>query len=214
MNHVSFLSFLLHTTPMKLYFASGNLHKKMEMESLLGGEINLTLPKEEGIEFDPDENGSTFIENAIIKAKALYDIVKAPVLSDDSGLCVKALDWGPGIHTARFGDTEEKKLNSREKYMLLLEKMEGVEDREAFFTCALCLYLSPTRIYVIQEEAKGKIALSPSQGSEGFGYDPVFFSEAAGKVVADLEKGEKNKYSHRGKAARVMFDLIKKEIEK
>ena len=114
---------------MKLYFASGNLHKKMEMESLLEGIVGLTLPKDEGIEFDPDENGSSFVENAIIKAKTLYDVVKAPVLSDDSGLCVKALDWGPGIHTARFGDTEEKKLDSREKYMLLLEKMKGVEDR-------------------------------------------------------------------------------------
>ena len=199
---------------MKLYFASGNLHKKKEMEDLLGGEIQLTLPKEEGIVFDPEENGSTFVENAIIKAKALYDEVHSPVLSDDSGLCVKALDWGPGIHTARFGDTEERKLDSREKYMLLLEKMEGVEDREAYFTCALCLYLSPTRIYVIQEEAKGKIALTPSTGKEGFGYDPVFFSDEAGMIVADLPMGEKGKYSHRGKAARVMYELIKKEIEK
>ena len=199
---------------MKLYFASGNLHKKMEMESLLEGIVGLTLPKDEGIEFDPNENGSSFVENAIIKAKTLYDVVKAPVLSDDSGLCVKALDWGPGIHTARFGDTEEKKLESREKYMLLLEKMKGVEDREAYFTCALCLYLSPTRIYVIQEEAKGKISLEPSLGKEGFGYDPVFFSDEAGKIVADLEKGEKGKYSHRGKAARVMMELLKKEIEK
>ena len=81
---------------MKLYFASGNEHKKKEMSRLLGG-FSLTLPKEEGIVFDPDENGSTFIENAIIKAKALYSIVKEPVLSDDSGLCVKALSGKPGI---------------------------------------------------------------------------------------------------------------------
>ena len=98
--------------------------------------------------------------------------------------------------------------------MLLLDKMKGVEDREAYFTCALCLYFSPTRIYVIQEEAKGKIALSPSSGIEGFGYDPVFFSDEAGQIVADLPKGEKGKYSHRGKAARVMYEIIKKEIEK
>ena len=91
---------------------------------------------------------------------------------------------------------------------------KGVEDREAYFTCALCLYLSPTRIYVIQEEAKGKIALTPSTGKEGFGYDPVFFSDEAGQIVADLPLGEKGKYSHRGKAARVMYELIKKEIEK
>ena len=197
---------------MKLYFASGNLHKKKEMERLLEG-IELTLPKEEGFDFDPDENGSSFVENAMIKAKALWDIVNAPVLSDDSGLCVKALDWGPGIHTARFGDTEEKKLSSQEKYMLLLDKMKGIEDREAYFACALCLYISPSRIYIIQEEAKGKISLYPSSGTEGFGYDPIFFSYGAGKIIADLNAGEKDYYSHRGKAAKLMLELIKKEIK-
>ena len=196
---------------MKLYFASGNLHKKMEMESLLEGIVGLTLPKDEGIEFDPDENGSSFVENAIIKAKTLYDVVKAPVLSDDSGLCVKALDWGPGIHTARFGDTEEKKLDSREKYMLLLEKMKGVEDREAYFTCALCLYLSPTRIYVIQEEAKGKISLEPSSGKEGFGYDPLFWSTELHKGMGEASMQEKNKISHRGKAIRKLVAIWSKK---
>ena len=185
----------------------------MEMERLLGG-CSLTLPKEKGMEFAPEENGSSFVENAVIKAKALYDMVRTPVISDDSGLCVKALGWGPGIHTARFGDTEEKKLSSQEKYMLLLDKMKGVEDREAYFACALCLYLSPSRIYIIQEEARGSIALSPSTGKEGFGYDPVFFSNDAGCIIADLGPGEKDLYSHRGKAARIMKSLIEKEISK
>lgn len=195
---------------MKLYFASGNSHKKMEMERLLG-DFSLTLPKEEGIEFDPDENGSSFIENAIIKASDLWEKVHAPVISDDSGLCVKALGWQLGIHTARFGDTEDRKLSSKEKYMLLLDRMEGVEDREAYFACALCLYISPSRIFVIQEEARGSIALSPSTGTEGFGYDPVFFSNEAGRIIADLGKGEKDKFSHRGKAAEKMKLLLKKE---
>ncbi|MGN1163680.1 MAG: RdgB/HAM1 family non-canonical purine NTP pyrophosphatase [Candidatus Ornithospirochaeta sp.] len=202
-----------HNQPMELYFASGNLHKKMEMERLLGGH-SLILPKEKGIDFDPEENGSTFVENAMIKAKALWDIVKAPVISDDSGLCVKALGWGPGIHTARFGDTEDRKLTSREKYMLLLDNMKGEEDREAYFVCALCLYISPTRVYIIQEDAGGSIALLPSSGTEGFGYDPVFFSEEAGCIIADLGPGEKDKYSHRGKAARIMKNLIEKELMK
>lgn len=181
------------------------------MERLLGG-YALTLPKEEGIIFDPVEDGSSFVENAMIKAKDLWDKVHEPVLSDDSGLCVKALDWQPGIHTARFGDTEEKTLSSKEKYMLLLDRMKGVEDREAYFACALCLYLSPSRIYIIQEEARGSIALSPSTGTEGFGYDPVFYSNDAKSIIADLNKGEKDIYSHRGKAARIMKSILEKEL--
>ncbi len=199
---------------MKLYFASGNEHKKKEMSRLLGG-FSLTLPKEEGIDFDPDENGSTFIENAIIKAKTLYSIVKEPVLSDDSGLCVKALSGKPGIHTARYGEEElKRKLTDKEKYMFLLKNMENVDDRSATFVCAICLYLSPERIYVIQEESKGKIALEPVNGDGGFGYDPVFFNDEAGKIVSTLKEGEKDLYSHRGKAARIIKLLLDKELNK
>ena len=199
---------------MKLYFASGNDHKKTEMSRLLGG-FELTLPKEEGIYFDPDENGETFIDNAVIKAKALYDIVHAPVLADDSGLCVDALGGKPGIHTARYGEEEAgRKLSAEEKYMLLLKNMEGIINRRAEFVCAICLYLSPTRIYVIQETSEGSIALAPSNGSGGFGYDPVFYNNEAGKIVAELPEGEKDLYSHRGKAARIMKTLIEKELDR
>lgn len=197
---------------MKLYFASGNDHKKKEMSRLLGG-FELTLPKEEGIDFDPDENGKTFIENAIIKAETLYKRVKQPVLSDDSGLCINALGGKPGIHTARYGEDEcGRKLSDREKYMLLLKNLDGVSDRSATFVCALCLYLSPERIYIIQEECRGRIATLPEEGDGGFGYDPVFFSDEAGCVVATLSEGDKDLYSHRGKAARVIKNLIEKEI--
>ena len=199
---------------MKLYFASGNDHKKTEMSRLLGG-FELTLPKEEGIYFDPDENGETFIDNAVIKAKALYDIVHAPVLADDSGLCVDALGGKPGIHTARYGEEEAgRKLSAEEKYMLLLKNMEGITNRRAEFVCAICLYLSPTRIYVIQETSEGSIALAPSNGSGGFGYDPVFYNNEAGKIVAELPEGEKDLYSHRGKAARIMKTLLEKELDR
>lgn len=198
---------------MKLYFASGNAHKKQEMSRLLGG-YELTLPKEEGYAFDPEENGKTFIDNAIIKAKALYDIVKQPVISDDSGLCVRALDWQPGIYTARYGSEGGKELNSVEKYMLLLKNMESVKDRYAEFVCAICLYMGPNRIYVIQESAEGEIALVPSTGTEGFGYDPIFYNYEAKKIVADLNQGEKDLYSHRGKAARIMKTILDKEITK
>lgn len=195
---------------MKLYFASGNNHKKEEMTRLLGG-IELVLPKDEGMDFDVDENGHSFIENALIKAKALYEIVKAPVLADDSGLSVDVLGGAPGIHTARYGEDNGKKLSAEEKYMLLLKNMEGKENRNARFTAALVLMLSPNRIYIIEESAEGKIAYSPS-GLGGFGYDPIFYINDAGRIAAELSPEEKDIYSHRGKAARLMRVLIDKEL--
>ena len=198
---------------MKLYFASGNDHKKKEMQALLDN-VELVLPKEEGYEFDPVEDGSSFMENALIKAKALYEIVHQPVLSDDSGLCVKALGGKPGIHTARYGEKEAgRSLSAEEKYMYLLENMEGAEDRDATFICCICLMLDEDRVYMIQESCPGEIALQP-EGKEGFGYDPVFYNREAGRISALLSEEEKNMYSHRGKAARVVRDLIEKELRR
>ena len=198
---------------MKLYFASGNDHKRKEMSRLLGG-YDLVLPKDEGIEFDPEETGSDYISNAVIKAEALYSIVHAPVLADDSGLSVDALGGKPGVHTARYGEDEAgRKLSAEEKYMLLLKNMEGVTDRKAHFVTALCLILSDDRRYIIQETCDGSIALSPS-GTAGFGYDPVFFIDEAGMIAAELPEGEKDRYSHRGRAARLMKLLLDKEMER
>ena len=195
---------------MQLYFASNNEHKRIEMSRLLGGHT-LLLPKDKGIAFDPDETGSTYIENAVIKAEALYSIVHAPVISDDSGLSVKALGGAPGVHTARYGDdTADHELSSRDRYMLLLKNMEGVRDRSAVFTTALCLILDENRRYIIQESCEGAIALEPS-GTSGFGYDPVFWIKEAGVISAELPEGEKDRYSHRGKAARLMAMLLEKE---
>ena len=194
---------------MKLYFASGNKHKRDEMSRLLGG-YQLTIPSDEGISFSPDENGSSYIENAQIKAKALWDIVHQPVIADDSGLSVKALGGKPGIHSARYGEENGKKLSSEEKYMLLLKNMEGTEDRSASFIAALCLILDEERIFIIQESCKGSIALSPS-GTSGFGYDPVFYIDEARRISAELSPDEKDIYSHRGKAARLMKLILDKE---
>ena len=171
---------------MRIWFASGNDHKRKEMERLLGG-YDLVLPKDEGIEFDPEETGRDFAENSLIKAEALWNIVHEPVLADDSGLCVKALGWGPGIYTARYGEKEAgRKLSDT-------------------------LILSPYRRYMIQETCEGSIALQPS-GTTGFGYDPVFRIKEIGMISADLKEGEKDLYSHRGKAARKMRILLEKEV--
>lgn len=195
---------------MKLYFASGNDHKRKEMSRLLGG-YELVIPKDEGIDFAPEETGTSYIENAVIKAEALYSIVHAPVLADDSGLSVDALGGGPGIHSARYGEENGKKLSDEGRYRLLLRNMEGIENRKAHFVSALCLILSPDRRYIIQETCDGSIALAPS-GTSGFGYDPVFFIDEAGMISAELPEGEKDRYSHRGKAARLMKMLLDKEV--
>ena len=183
------------------------------MQALLDN-VELVLPKEEGYVFDPVEDGTSFMENAMIKAKALYELVHQPVLSDDSGLCVEALGGKPGIHTARYGEEEAgRSLSAREKYMYLLKNMEGVENRKARFICCICLMLDENRIYMIQEDCPGSIALAP-EGTEGFGYDPVFYNDEAGKISALLTEDEKNLHSHRGKAARVVRDLIEKELNR
>ncbi len=196
---------------MTLYFASSNEHKKEEMMRLLDG-VTVRLPKEDGIIFNPDENGNSFIENALIKANALYDKVKAPVLADDSGLAVDALGGRPGIHTSRYGDTPERVLPQSEKNAMLLREMEGVSDRSARFVCALVLMLSPDRVYIIEETAEGFIAESGT-GEHGFGYDPVFIMGNTGKSAAALNPEEKDMLSHRGKAVRKMNLLIKDIIK-
>ena len=193
---------------LKIYFASSNDHKKQEMMRLLNG-VNITLPKEEAIAFDPVEDGNSFIENALIKAKDLYKKVNAPVLADDSGLVVDALDGRPGIHTSRYGDVDGKKLIQSEKNAKLLGEMEGKENRRARFVCALVLMVSNEKIYIIQETVEGYIAHS-IRGEHGFGYDPLFLVEETGKSAAELSDSEKDKYSHRGRAVRKMNLIIEK----
>lgn len=193
---------------LKIYFASSNDHKKQEMMRLLNG-VNITLPKEEAIAFDPVEDGNSFIENALIKAKDLYKKVNAPVLADDSGLVVDALNGRPGIHTSRYGDVDGKKLIQSEKNAKLLGEMEGKENRRARFVCALVLMVSNEKIYIIQETVEGYIAHS-IRGEHGFGYDPLFLVEETGRSSAELSDSEKDKYSHRGRAVRKMNLIIEK----
>lgn len=194
---------------MKLYFASNNNHKKSEMERLLKGN-EIILPKELGLEFDPEETGSTFLENALIKAKTLYSLVKAPVLADDSGLIVEALPSLLGVKTARFGYDVFGHISSREQYTYLLKLLEGEENRKAHFVCSLVLYLGDDQFYVIQEKVDGSIAQTAS-GIDGFGYDPVFLVENTGKTAAELKPEEKDLYSHRGKACRKLLYLINED---
>ena len=191
---------------MKIYLASGNVNKKREVQELLPSHT-IVLPKDEGIEFAPEETGSTFFENAMIKAKALYDIVKAPVLADDSGLCVDFLNGAPGIHSARYGSIEGEHVSAEAGINKVLAELKGVKERSARFACCMVFLLDENRFYSVQETCEGHITEAPS-GSGGFGYDPIVFLSEYGKTVAELSDDEKNAVSHRGKAARKILQLL------
>ncbi len=206
---------------MIIYAATGNLHKKQELQALFAPHT-VSIPKDQGISFDPDENGQTFIENSLIKAKALYEIVHKPVIADDSGICVDVLDGRPGIYSARYqgknGSITNEKIDDSKRNILLLEEAWEEADRKgvkrdqitARFVCAMVLYLGPDRFYCIQETIEGHLVESFDKisGDGGFGYDPILYLPDYGKTIADLSAEEKNAISHRGKAAKKLSLLL------
>lgn len=201
---------------MKIYLATNNQDKKREMVEIFAGH-EIVTPRDEGIDFDPDETGSTFYENSIIKAKTLYDIVHEPVIADDSGICVDALDGRPGIYSARYaGKNAPKGLPSGEKIpqqlqneYLVAELNENGGKRNCHYTCAMVLYCGGDRLFVAQETMEGTLIekMEEARGDGGFGYDPLVVLPC-GKTVAQLSDEEKNKISHRGKAARGIKKII------
>jgi XTP/dITP diphosphohydrolase len=197
-----------------VYFASRNEHKKAEIQELFP-DFDITLPSEQGIIFDPAETGGTFLENSLIKARCLWDIVHAPVLADDSGLCVDILDGKPGIHSARYGGS----VSTEEKNRLLLEEVqraggEGQGNRSCRVVCCLVLFMSPDRFYVAQETLEGSLLSSREglRGTGGFGYDPIVLvnSLTPPRTVAELSAAEKNALSHRGKAAAALRGIVRR----
>jgi XTP/dITP diphosphohydrolase len=191
---------------MKLWFASGNAHKKRELAAILAGHT-LVLPGEAGIAFDPEETGATFLENGLIKARALYDLVREPVIADDSGLCVDALDGRPGIYSARYGADGGKQLDSAARNALLVRELGANPVRTARFVCSMVLMLGPDRFFVAQETLEGEI-LTSGRGSAGFGYDPILYLPEYACSVAELPDQKKNQLSHRGKAGRRLAAVL------
>lgn len=214
---------------MKIYLATSNENKKREMSQILKNH-EIVTPKDEGINFDPIEDGNTFYENSLKKAKELYEIVHSPVIADDSGICVDALNGIPGIYSARYaGPNNEKGLANNEKIpqqqqnIFLIEQLNEVEKsgnypsapykngkRSAHYTCAMVLYLGNDRIYIAQETMEGCLInkIEDAKGTGGFGYDPIFFLPEYNMTAAELTSDEKNKISHRGKATRALVNII------
>jgi XTP/dITP diphosphohydrolase len=193
---------------MEIIVATANAHKLAELSLLFPGH-RLLRPIDVGFpDFDVEETGSTFQANALLKAEALRRLVGRPVLADDSGLAVRALGGGPGVFSARYGSEDGKtKLESAERNAYLLRKLEGVGERACAFVCCLVLSLSDERHFSVQETLEGVLLEAP-RGQGGFGYDPVVYLPELGKSVAELSSEEKNRISHRGRAARRMAALL------
>ncbi|MBE5778898.1 MAG: ribonuclease PH [Clostridiales bacterium] len=195
-----------HLLPLpQLVVATGNQHKLKELTDLLSGVCLPVSMKSVGFDEDIMENGSTFEENAIIKAEAVMRATGLPAIADDSGLSVDALGGAPGIYSARYAGDHG---NDEENNQLLLKNMEGVEDRTCRFVCAMALALPGEKTQVFRGEAVGQL-LHEYAGSSGFGYDPLFLYET-GETFAQMTEQQKNAVSHRFRAVQ----LLRTELEK
>lgn len=182
---------------MKFVLASHNPGKLAEMQSILSGYgVEVVSPAEVGVSLEVEETGGTFAENAMLKAKAYCKASGLPAIADDSGLCVDALNGGPGVYSARYGGDE---LDDRGRCMLLLSNMRGQTTRAAHFSCAIACAFPDGRTLTAEGRCDGAIAFAPL-GDGGFGYDPLFLLTEKGKTFGQLSPEEKSAVSHRGKA--------------
>ena len=191
----------------KIIFATGNEGKMREVRMILGDlGIQVISMKEAGVTAEADENGTTFEENAIIKAKEIMEKTGEIVLADDSGLEVDALGGEPGIYSARYMgyDTSYHIKNNS-----LIERLEGKtgEERSARFVCAIAACFPDGRVLTTRGTMEGQIGYE-EKGENGFGYDPVFYLPEYQCYSAELSLEEKNKLSHRGKALRLMKERL------
>lgn len=190
-----------------MIFATGNIGKLKEIKDILGdiGEEIISM-KEAGIDIDIEENGTTFEENAIIKAKAIMEMTGQLVLADDSGLEVDALNKEPGIYSARYlgKDTSYEVKNQN-----IIDRLEGVEgnDRSARFVCAIAAAFPDGEVIVTRGTIEGVIAHKPA-GTNGFGFDPIVYVPEYGMTTGEMEPEAKNLISHRGKALRSMKKIL------
>ena len=194
-------------TMKKIVFATGNKDKMREIREIMADiDVEVVSMKEAGIEVDVVEDGTTFEENALIKARAIAMQTDAIVLADDSGLEIDYLDKAPGVYSARFMGEDTSYVI---KNQALIDKLEGVpkEKRTARFVCAIAAVLPNKSELVVRETMEGYIGYE-AEGENGFGYDPIFYLDAFGCSSAALSREQKNEISHRGKALRA----VKKEL--
>ena len=195
----------------QIIFATGNTGKMREIRSILEDlRVPVLSMKEAGIQVDIEENGTSFEENALIKARAVAAAEEAKgsvVLADDSGLEIDALNGEPGIYSARYlGEDTPYDMKNRE----LISRLEGVPEnrRTARFVCAIAAVLADGREFTVRGVIEGRIGYE-QRGQGGFGYDPIFYVPEYGKTTAEMAPEEKNLISHRGRALMLMKEVLK-----
>ena len=195
----------------KIIFATGNQGKMREIKAIMSDmDVEILSMKEAGIDVDIEENGTTFEENALIKARAIVKEAGAIVLADDSGLEIDYLDKAPGVLSARYMGEDTTYSIKNAHILELLKEVEG-NARSARFVCSIAAVFPDGREFTTYATIEGEIA-HKSAGENGFGYDPIFFVPEFGKTTAELSADEKNKISHRGKALSMMKEILKEEI--
>lgn len=192
----------------RIIFATGNAGKMREIREIMADmDVEILSMKEAGIQIDIVEDGTTFEENAVIKAKAIAAHTDALVLADDSGLEVDYLNKEPGVYSARYlGEDTSYEI----KNQAILDRLAGVpkEKRTARFVCAIAAVLPDKEVLVTRETIEGYIGDAPA-GENGFGYDPIFYVEEYQCSTAELSDAQKNEISHRGKALRSMKKMLR-----
>lgn len=195
---------------MRIIAATKNSGKVREISEILSKyEIEVISQKDAGIDVDVDETGSTFEENALIKARAVSMLCDEPVLADDSGLCIDALLGAPGVYSARYGGD----LPYEKKIEKLLGELSGEKNRKAKFCCVMVLVFPDGREIIASGECHGHIMDSP-KGNGGFGFDPVFYSDELKKGFSECTDEEKNAVSHRGKALKALCEKLDEFLQK
>ncbi len=191
---------------MELLIATSNKHKILEFSRMLNPlGITLNTPQ---TAIDVEENGDTFKENAFLKAEAYYKKYKIPVIADDSGLVIEALNGEPGIYSARYGGLS----STKEQCKLVLQKMIDKENRKAKFVCVICYIDENGESHFFKGECNGDIAYQ-EKGENGFGYDPIFtvHTTEGQKSYSQISDSQKDEISHRGIALRMLYQYFKNE---
>lgn len=196
----------------KIIFATGNAGKMKEIRNILSDlPVQVLSMKEVGIQTDIVEDGKTFAENAVIKARAIMQLTGEVVLADDSGLEIDYLNKEPGIYSARYmgEDTSYRIKNAN-----LIQRLEGVPDekRTARFVCAIAAAFPDGTVKTTEGTIEGRIGYE-EKGENGFGYDPIFYVPEFGCTTAELSEEQKNKISHRGRALAEMKEILKDKLE-
>lgn len=182
---------------MKVVLASHNQKKMVEMKAILSQMgVEVLSQAEVGVDLEPEETGTTFEENARIKAQAVMQATGLPAIADDSGLMVDALGGDPGVYSARYGGPG---LDDTGRWQLLLKNMAGESNRACKFVSVICCAFPDGGEVMARGECPGILAQGPS-GDGGFGYDPIFYLPQLGKTMAQLTPEEKNQISHRARA--------------